>query len=343
MAIARVDQCVAFFGAYSSVRFTTEATCSSVTDRGPPDRGMSPRPAIRCSTTSASGPPHAVSNRAVRPRPCWTRHSKGTRAGRPPVWPRRQLVDGIRFRIRTGVPWRDVPAEYRPWDRVYDLFRRWQRNGTWHRILTRLQSLADADGAITWNLDVDFTVCRAHQHAAGARKQGDPQEESPGGVFAEPRDHGLGRSRGGFSTKLHLAVEQGQKPMAILVTAGQRGDSPQFEPVLEKVRVPRIRPGRPRVRPHRVRADKAYASRKNRAYLRRRGIHCTIPDKADQARNTTATSSAPAAADRRSSPRRTTASAMRSSAASTGSSGTGRWPPGSTNSRSASRSPSSSP
>lgn len=53
--------------------------------------------------------------------------------------------------------------------------------------------------------------------------------------------------------------------MSIVITAGQRGDSPQFEPVLDKVRVPRIGPGRPRTRPNRVRADKAYASRKNRA------------------------------------------------------------------------------
>ncbi len=128
-------------------------------------------------------------------------------------------------------------------------------------------------------------MCRAHQRAAGARKRGGLQKEPPGGVFAEPDDHGLGRSRGGFTTKLHLAVEQGQKPMAIVITAGQRGDLPQFEPVLEMVRVPRIGPGRPRVRPNRVRADRAYASRKNRAYLRRRGIRCTIPDKADQACN----------------------------------------------------------
>ncbi len=71
--------------------------------------------------------------------------------------------------------------------------------------------------------------------------------------------------------------------MAIVVTAGQRGDSPQFEPVLARVRVPRLGPGRPRVRRNRVRADKAYSSRRNRAYLRRRGIRCTIPDKADQA------------------------------------------------------------
>ncbi|MFJ8146649.1 IS5 family transposase [Streptomyces sp. NPDC096048] len=210
---------------------------------------------------------------------------KGARTVWSPVWPRRQLIDGIRFRAGTGVPWGDVPVEYGPWNRVYDLFRRWQRNGTWHRILTQLQSLADAKGAITWDLSVDSAVCRAHQHGAGVRKRGDSQKEPPGGIFTEPGDHGLGRSRGGFTTKLHLAVEQGQKPMPIVVTAGQRGDSPQFEPVLEKIRVPPIVAGRPRVRPHRVRACRAYASRRNRAYPRRHGIRCTIPDKADQARN----------------------------------------------------------
>ncbi|MFF3973271.1 transposase [Streptomyces rubiginosohelvolus] len=94
------------------------------------------------------------------------------------------------------------------------------------------------------------------------RKRGDLQKEPPGGVFTESLDRGLSRSRGGFTTKLHLAVEQGQKPMSMVVKAGQRGDSPQFESVLERVRVPRLGPGRPRVRPHRVRAEKAYASRK---------------------------------------------------------------------------------
>ncbi|MFJ5718445.1 transposase [Streptomyces sp. NPDC093149] len=147
--------------------------------------------------------------------------------------------------------------------------------------------------------------------------------------------HGPGRSRGGFTTKLHLAVEQSQKPMSIVVTAGQRGDSPQFEPVLEKVRVPRTRSGRPRVRPDRVRADKAYASRRSRAYLRRRGIRCTIPDKADQARNRHKRGSCggrpPLSA------RPTTASAMRSSAGSTDLKGTGQWPRGTTNSPSATR------
>ena len=94
-----------------------------------------------------------------------------------------------------------------------------------------------------------------------------------------------GPGRGGLTTKVHLACEQRQKPLSVLVTAGQRGDSPQFQPVLERIRVPRPGGGRPRSRPDRVLADKAYGSRANRAYLRKRGIRCTIPEKADQVRH----------------------------------------------------------
>jgi transposase len=101
---------------------------------------------------------------------------------------------------------------------------------------------------------------------------------------AGPADHGLGRSRGGFSTKVHLACEQGRKPLAVVVTAGQHGDAPQFIAVMDAIRVPRPT-GRPRTRPDRVLADKAYGSRANRSYLRRRGIRCTIPEKADQVRH----------------------------------------------------------
>lgn len=101
------------------------------------------------------------------------------KAGRPAIWTRRQLIDGIRFRVRTGIPWRDVPGQYGPWGRVYDLFRRWQRDGTWQRILTQLQARADAKDLITWDLNVDSTVCRAHQHAAGARKRGTSKRNHP--------------------------------------------------------------------------------------------------------------------------------------------------------------------
>ncbi|MFI0733763.1 hypothetical protein ACH4S9_32905 [Streptomyces sp. NPDC021225] len=58
----------------------------------------------------------------------------------------------------------------------YDLFRRWQRNGTWERIFTELQARADAKDLITWDLNVDSTIVRAHQHAAGARKRGGSTE-----------------------------------------------------------------------------------------------------------------------------------------------------------------------
>jgi transposase len=68
-----------------------------------------------------------------------------------------------------------------------------------------------------------------------------------------------------------------------VITAGQRGDSPQFTTVLDSINVARLGPGRARTRPDRVLADKAYGSKANRVYLRRRGIKATIPVKADQA------------------------------------------------------------
>lgn len=209
---------------------------------------------------------------------------KGKKPGRPPKWSKRQLIDGIRWRVRTGAPWRDVPACYGHWRSVYGLCRRWQRDGTWARVLAGLQGRADAVGLIGWDVSVDSTIARAHQHAAGARKQPDLQVEPPGGAGGdEPSDHALGRSRGGLTTKLHLACEQGRKVLAFVVTGGQRGDSRQFTTVLGRIRVPRFGAGQPRCRPDRVLADKAYSSKANRAYLRRRGIRCTIPVKADQA------------------------------------------------------------
>ena len=92
----------------------------------------------------------------------------GIAPGRPPKWTRRQLINGIRWRARTGCPWRDVPAAYGPWQTVYGLFRRWQRAGVWAAIWTALQARADAAGLITWDVSVDSTITRAHQHAAGA-------------------------------------------------------------------------------------------------------------------------------------------------------------------------------
>lgn len=256
------------------------------------------------------------------------------------------MIDGIRFRTRTGFPWRDVPERYGPGGRVYDSFRRWQRDGTWQSILAELQVQSDARELITWDINVDSTVCRAHQHAAGARKTGICKMSRPAVFGTEPDDHGLGRSRGGMTTKLHLAVEQGQKPMSIVISAGRRGDSPEVEAVLEKIRVSRRGPGRPRTRPDRVRAEMAYASCKDRACLRRRGIRCTTPDKADQARNRKKLGSRggrPPNFDRFDyHERHAVACGTTASTASTASSDTGPWPRGTTSLRSDTKRPSSS-
>jgi transposase len=91
--------------------------------------------------------------------------------GRPPR-DRRQVINGIRWRIRTGAPWRDIPDRYGPWETCYCPFRTWQRDGSWANALTKLQARADVKGLITWDVSVDSTVARAHQHAAGARHNG---------------------------------------------------------------------------------------------------------------------------------------------------------------------------
>src|SRR5919202_5031304 len=117
---------------------------------------------------------------------------KGKKPGRPPTWSKRQLIDGIRWRTRTGAPWRDVPARYGPWQTVYGLFRRCQRYGTWQQILTRLQAQADARGLITWDVSIDTTVMRAHQHAAGARKGGTANAKNRAGSTASRKITGWG-------------------------------------------------------------------------------------------------------------------------------------------------------
>ena len=69
-----------------------------------------------------------------------------------------------------------------------------------------------------------------------------------------------------------------------MLTPGQAADCRQFIPVLDKVRVPGPA-GRPRTRPGAVAADKAYSSKANRSYLRRRRITAVIPEKTDQQAN----------------------------------------------------------
>ncbi|WP_344600443.1 transposase [Streptomyces glaucus] len=90
---------------------------------------------------------------------------------------------------------------------------------------------------------------------------------------------GLGRSRGGFTSKPHLSADGHCRPLSLIVTPGQRADCTRFMPVLEKIRVPGPGPGRPRKKPDSLAADKAYGNGPLREYLRRRGIRRTLPEK----------------------------------------------------------------
>ena len=95
----------------------------------------------------------------------------------------------------------------------------------------------------------------------------------------------LGRSRGGLTTKVHLAVDGRGLPLSVVLTPGNINDATAFADVLDAIRVPRAVAGRPRTTPDRVLGDKAYSSRAIRHLLRRRGIAATIPERRDQAAN----------------------------------------------------------
>ncbi|MFG2638612.1 IS5 family transposase [Streptomyces sp. NPDC048362] len=208
----------------------------------------------------------------------------GKRGGR---WvSHRRVINGILYRLRTGVPWRDLPARFGPWKTVYDRHRRWSADGMWDRIFAVVLADADAEGRIDWSMvSVDSTSCRAHQHAAGARKAAPVLP----GKRRTPRQHrpdeGLGRSRGRLTCKIHLAGEGGRRPLALLITPGHWGDAPQLIPVMERIRVGHLGGGHPRTRPAHLGGDKAYSSRRNRRYLRRRRIRHTIPEPKNQRAN----------------------------------------------------------
>ncbi|MGW2564460.1 IS5 family transposase [Streptomyces sp. NPDC001514] len=198
--------------------------------------------------------------------------------GRPRV-DDQQVINGMVYKIRTGMPWRDLPDRYGPWQTVYTRFRRYALGGVFTQALQQIQAQADAAGDIGWLVQIDSTIVRAHQHAAATGRKGGLRRPD------EPDDQALGRSRGGLTTKIHLACDGRGRPLALLITPGQRHDGICAQPLLKRIRVPRLGPGRPRCRPDHVIADKAYSSRGFRAYLRKRGIGHTIPEKADQQRH----------------------------------------------------------
>src|SRR5215207_8214166 len=116
----------------------------------------------------------------------------------------RGFVHAVWFVAKTGIPWRDLPDRFGRWDTAYHRFNEWCRKGVWQRVLAAVR-----DPDLEWLL-LDSTVVRAHPHAAGMNTDGD--------------DQALGRSRGGFGTKVHVAVDAPGNPVALHLSPGQDAD-----------------------------------------------------------------------------------------------------------------------
>ncbi|BDZ62203.1 hypothetical protein Lsed01_02352 [Demequina sediminis] len=97
------------------------------------------------------------------------------------------MVEAIAYRYRTGIPWRDVPREhFGPWQTAWKRHRRYAADGTWDRILAQLLAEADAAGDVDWNVSVDATITRAHQHATNTTR---PDQDTGGHIELQESGH----------------------------------------------------------------------------------------------------------------------------------------------------------
>ena len=87
----------------------------------------------------------------------------------------RMIVEGIIYRARTGIPWRDLPRDrFGPWQTVWKRHYLYARLGVWDRIHGELMAEADARGDIDWTVSVDATITRAHQHGTNTTRPDQP-------------------------------------------------------------------------------------------------------------------------------------------------------------------------
>lgn len=126
-----------------------------------------------------------------------------------------RFVEGIYFIMKTGAQWRELPSCYGKWRTVHKRYETWCRKGIWNKILEVFSM--DYDGE---SIMIDATIVRAHPCAAGYEK-GQHDREA------------LGRSKGGFTTKIHALVDALGQALKFSLTPGQRHDITQASYLIE--------------------------------------------------------------------------------------------------------------
>ena len=116
----------------------------------------------------------------------------------------RKVVEGILYRMRTGIPWRDLPAEFGCWNSVYQQFNRWSKKSK----LTNVFKYIVDDPDLEWVL-IDGTIVKAHQHSTGSSTKS---------------SEAIGKSVSGNSTCIHLATDAFGLPIDFIITEGQVHD-----------------------------------------------------------------------------------------------------------------------
>lgn len=100
-----------------------------------------------------------------------------------PCTPHRPVIEGVIYRYRTGCAWRDLPAQFGPWQTVWKRHAKFSKDGTWDRVLAVLVAQAQAAGDVDWRTSVDSTISRVHQHGATAARSSSRRSSYTGGTI----------------------------------------------------------------------------------------------------------------------------------------------------------------